>query len=118
MAPRDIAPADMVRMPLVHDVIGLRRGVVHSSARVVHPSCRGQDMELRSPSVEQSVVAQSIEVRSGFEVCGEDGTCARKSNKRRKTEAEGLHDDGELFTSSIWGKKMGKLERKVRGTPP
>lgn len=62
VSPRDIAPVDVLRMPLIEEVVHIPRWVVHRTARIVHPARGSQKMAVRPPACEERVVAHSLHI--------------------------------------------------------
>lgn len=53
MTPTDVAPVDVLGVPLVEEMVCIARRIVHGSAWIVHPSCRCKEVVLRPPAGEQ-----------------------------------------------------------------
>ena len=79
--PTDVAPIDVLRVPLVEEVVYVSRGIVHGllertcqrwnhnkcmfdgltyATRIIHPPSWSIDMSIRSPTCEQRVVAHVL----------------------------------------------------------
>lgn len=65
ISPRDITPVDMLRVPLVKEVVDVPRWVVHRTTGVVLPACWGDEVAVWPPAREQGVIAHGLDLASG-----------------------------------------------------
>lgn len=64
MAPRNVTPVDMVRMPLVEYMVLVTRRIVHRGTGIVHPPSGCVDVRVRTPAGEEGVVAHGADLVS------------------------------------------------------
>ena len=91
VAPRNVAPVDVVRVPLVVKMVCLCVRIVHHAAWVIQPSSRSGEMVAWAPSCEEAVVAQPLDnifCQHGRQIIGtNDRECGeRKAQKGRRAE--------------------------------
>jgi len=94
MTPRDVTPVDVVRMPLVMEVISLRGRIVHHSTWIVEPSCRCGEVVARAPPCEESVVGQALDdigSQYSWDLLRADGGEAAKRNAQERKRSK--HDE-------------------------
>ena len=88
-------PVDVIRVPLVEDVVFISLGVVHRRTRIVKPAGRGIDMAVWSPTSEEGAVAHGPDL-----ICVDRRTLStlvvlsqrgRQSRQKGSTKSESLH---------------------------
>jgi hypothetical protein len=69
-------------VPLVEGVVEILCGVIHETARIVHPTCRTYKMVLGAPSGEECVVAHRLD--HGSSQCLAKGSCAHQASESER----------------------------------
>jgi hypothetical protein len=89
------SPVDVVRVPLVEDVVFISLRVVHRRTRIVKPASRGINMAVWSPTSEEGAVAHGPDL-----ICVDRRTLStlvvlsqrgRQSRQKGSTKSESLH---------------------------
>lgn len=82
MTPGDVTPVDVQRVPLIEGMVQVLCGIVHETARIVHPTCGSDEMVLRTPSGEERVVSHRLD--HGCSQCLGEGSCAHQAAKSER----------------------------------
>jgi hypothetical protein len=92
------SPVDVVRVPLVEDVVFVSLRVVHRRTRIVKPTGRGIDVAVWSPTSEQGTVAHRPDLigvdrrtLAALVLIVVLSQRSRQSRQKGGTESESLH---------------------------